>query len=240
LTALYEVTPNTRVRFMPAFAGALFATILLELSQMLFVTWIKTSVAYDIVYGAFAALPVFLAWIYLNWLAVLLGVVAAYLIQNVPTWLREAGEPETLAWDERERLVLACAALLASRKNPVSIELLAQGLEISPRLVHRPLDDLEDSGWISPVQDDRGQIIAYRANDLLRETTLAEIRRTLRSLGEISSFGARQRGLHQPPAWMAVLEPLERESDRPFESITPIQLSELLYRAERQRQQNTS
>jgi membrane protein len=228
LTALYIITPNTRVRFLPAFAGALIATLLLELSQLLFVTSIKTSAAYEIVYGALAALPIFLAWIYLNWLMVLLGAEAAYLVQNVPTWLQESEEPGTLAWDERERLALASAAMLAAEEKPMPVEQLAGLLMVSPRLVHRPLDDLEDSGWIVPVRDDRGQATAYIARPELRRATLGEVRRTLRQLGVKSMIGDRQRAFRVEPSWMAVLEPLESEGDRPFDTVSTLELAEML------------
>ena len=228
LTALYTVTPNTHVRLRAAVAGAVLATLMLEVSQILFVTWVKTSVAYDIVYGTFAALPIFLAWIYLNWLTVLLGAEAAYLTQNMPTWLSEAEEPQSLAWDERERLVLASAALLAASSDEIPVDRLAHELGVSPRLVHRPLDDLEDSGWIVPVHDSRGQVSAYRAQSKLQGVTLADVRRSLRALGGKSAIGSRQRALRTTPAWMAVLEPLERDGDRPFEAITPIDLAKLL------------
>ena len=92
----------------------------------------------------------------------------------------------------------------------------------------RGLDDLEDSGWIVPVRDERGQATAYIARPELRHTTLAEVRRSLRRLGVKSMIGDRQRAFRVEPAWMAVLTPLEREGDRPYETITTLELAEML------------
>ena len=228
LTLLYIITPNTRVRFLPALAGSLVATILLELSQMLFVTFIKTSATYDLVYGAIAVLPIFLTWIYLNWLAILLGAEAAYLVQNVPTWLREAGETGNLSWSERERLSLACAALVVNEREPTSVDELAAALEVSPRLVHHPLDDLEDAGWIVPVQSKDGRTYAYAAADKLNDVTLGKIRRSLRRMGEPSEHGSRRPALYPEPQWMEALEPLERQADQPFDELSPMDLAERL------------
>ena len=231
LTALYLVTPNTRVRLTAAVAGAVLAIALLELFQVVFPIWVK-SVPYSSVYGKYlAALPIFLAWIYFNWLAVLIGAEAGYLVQNVPAWLRESEEPGNLAWDERERLALAAAAMLAVC-GEMEPEGLAEALEVSPRLVHAPLDDLMDAGWLDPVVDPKGAgQTGYRAKPGLAAATLAEVRRSVRALGEESAGGSRERALPVPPRWMNTLEPLEHESDRAFESLTLVGLARELARS---------
>ena len=225
LLLLYLIAPNTRVRLRAAMAGALVAVLFLEVNQFVFVGWVKTSVAYNAVYGAFAAFPIFLFWMYSNWVAVLVGAEAGYLVQNVPSWLREVGEESgLLAWADRERLALAAGALIAAR-GPLDADQLGEALEVSPRLVHRPLDDLQDAGWLDPVLDVNGQVVAYRARPELSLATLAQVRRSLRVLGEETSTGIRQRALVGQPPWLAVLAPLERDADRPFESWSALELA---------------
>lgn len=228
LFLLYLIAPNTRVRLRAAGLGALVAVALLELNQFIFVGWVKTSVAYNVVYGAFAAFPIFLFWMYSNWVAVLVGAETGYLVQNVPTWLREVEEESGhLAWADRQRLALAAAALLAVR-GEAEVDRLAAALEVSPRLIHRPLDDLQDAGWLDPVTDVNGQVTGYRARPELSLATLAQLRRSLRALGEETPAGIRQRALLGAPSWVAVLEPLEREAERPFESWSALELAHKL------------
>jgi membrane protein len=215
------------VRARPALAGAVVAVLLLELNQFLFVSWVKGSVGYNLLYGTFAAFPIFLAWMYSNWVVVLIGVEVGYLAQNVPGWLREAEEPGQLAWEDRERLALASAALLAAH-GELEPERVAEELQVSPRLVHRPLDDLQDAGWLEPVCDSNGQMLGYRALPALAATRLADLRRSLRELGEETPAGVRHRALLTAPSWMSVLEPLEREADRPFETWSVRELAERL------------
>jgi membrane protein len=224
---MYIIGPNTRVRWKAAVAGAVVAVLFIEIFQIVFLSWVKTSVAYNVVYGKAAAFPIFLAWIYFNWVAVLLGAETGYLVQNVPTLLRESREPGHLAWDERERLALASASLLATH-GELEPERLSGLLRVSPRILHPPLDDLQDAGWLEPVCDANGQLCAYRALPRLPRATLAEVVRSLRALGQESSDGSRQRALPVPPAWMAVLEPLERDADRPYESISVAELARKL------------
>src|SRR6185437_576575 len=56
LSVLYQLVPNCRVRWRDAIAGALAGALLFEA-----------------VYGALAAIPILLIWIYLSWVIVLLG-----------------------------------------------------------------------------------------------------------------------------------------------------------------------
>ncbi len=73
LTALYFLVPNRRVAPGHALLGGLFAAALFELAKRGFVLFIAEFPTYTLIYGAFAALPMFLLWLYLSWLVVLVG-----------------------------------------------------------------------------------------------------------------------------------------------------------------------
>ena len=72
-TFLYSAVPNRRVPVRQALIGATFAALLFEFAKWGFALFIANFGAYQVVYGALAALPIFLAWIYLSWVVVLLG-----------------------------------------------------------------------------------------------------------------------------------------------------------------------
>lgn len=73
-TLLYVAVPNCKVPFKAAFAGGLFAAFLFEMAKRGFGVFVRQFSSYKLVYGAFAAFPVFLLWIYLSWSIILLGV----------------------------------------------------------------------------------------------------------------------------------------------------------------------
>jgi membrane protein len=73
LTLLYIVVPNCHVPVKKGIIGGLVAAILFELAKGAFVQFIKFSPSYQLVYGAFAAVPLFLLWIYISWMIVLGG-----------------------------------------------------------------------------------------------------------------------------------------------------------------------
>lgn len=74
-TLLYSAVPNRKVPFRHAFIGALVVALLIECAKAGFALFITLSPSYQVVYGAFAAVPLFLLWIYLSWNLVLLGAV---------------------------------------------------------------------------------------------------------------------------------------------------------------------
>ena len=57
--------------------GALIATVAIELLKVGFTVYIGAMSYYQTVYGTLAAIPIFLLWMYISWMAVLLGAEAA-------------------------------------------------------------------------------------------------------------------------------------------------------------------
>jgi membrane protein len=80
LGCLFYFVPNTRVRRRDALAGALLASITLELGKRGFGAYVLKLPTYKAVYGAFAAFPAFLLWVYFSWLVIL---AAALLSANL-------------------------------------------------------------------------------------------------------------------------------------------------------------
>ena len=75
LTLLYTAVPNRKVPVLHALIGAVFVALLIELAKVIFTWSISISPTYYLIYGAFAAVPLFLSWIYITWLLVLFGAV---------------------------------------------------------------------------------------------------------------------------------------------------------------------
>jgi membrane protein len=73
LTLLYKAVPARAVRWSQALAGGLLAALALEAAKFGFAWYVTRVAIYELVYGALAALPVFLLWIYLCWVIVLAG-----------------------------------------------------------------------------------------------------------------------------------------------------------------------
>ena len=84
LTCLYAVVPNCQVPLRHALIGGVFAAITFTIARVLF-TAVMAKSSYTLVYGAFAAVPLFLMWIYVTWIIVLLGAVLAHSLSAYQT-----------------------------------------------------------------------------------------------------------------------------------------------------------
>lgn len=83
LTLLYRAMPNCPVRAGDALAGGVLAGVAFELAKQGFGIYITHFPTYTMVYGAFAAVPVFLLWMYVSWVVVLAGAV---VVATLPDW----------------------------------------------------------------------------------------------------------------------------------------------------------
>lgn len=77
LTLVYALVPVRRVPWRAALAGGMLAAIAFDVAKSGFAFYIKHVPTYQIVYGAIAALPLFLVWVYLSWMIVLVGAAIA-------------------------------------------------------------------------------------------------------------------------------------------------------------------
>ena len=75
--ALFIVVPNTRVNRGDALVGGVISALILETMKVGFAYYVSSFSTYTMIYGAFAALPVFLIWVYLCWLGILIGALVA-------------------------------------------------------------------------------------------------------------------------------------------------------------------
>jgi membrane protein len=70
---VYRIVPHRAVPWRHALLGGVVAAVLFEAAKEIFTLYTRASPTYNIVYGAFAAVPLFLVWLYLSWLVLLFG-----------------------------------------------------------------------------------------------------------------------------------------------------------------------
>lgn len=86
-TLLYVAVPNCGVHLRHGLCGALAVALTFVLVKWIFSRFIATA-SYELVYGTFAAIPIFLMWLYVCWVIILLG---ANLVRSIPLYGSNAG-----------------------------------------------------------------------------------------------------------------------------------------------------
>lgn len=84
LSLLYKAVPARQVPVVPAAIGGAAAALALEAAKYAFAWYVAKVSTYQMVYGALAALPVFLLWIHLCWIIVLGGAAISATLAEAP------------------------------------------------------------------------------------------------------------------------------------------------------------
>ena len=84
-TLLYIAVPNCGVRFYHGIIGGLVVALSFLVVRQVF-TWFISLASYQLVYGTFAAVPIFLLWVYICWVVILVG---ANLVRSLPAYSNE-------------------------------------------------------------------------------------------------------------------------------------------------------
>lgn len=145
--ALYVFVPNRTVRWHDALIGGFVASILAELLKSGFAYFIGRGAVRSI-YGAFAALPLFLLWMYLSWYALLFGAAIA---ATLPRLRATRFSDELRAGNAFVTVLALLRQLLEARRGggaAVGVEALARGARTDPADAERLLEALERLGYV--------------------------------------------------------------------------------------------
>jgi len=195
---LYVLVPNRFVPFSHALMGGLLAGGLFEAMRQGFAVYVTHFPTYTLVYGAFAAMPIFLLWIYLSWLVVLIGAeVAATLSHWQGGAWRVRDEPGRRFYDALKVLRVLYEA--HHQGNAVTLRYLRRHIALGFEDLEEVLESLADIQVAQPVQG--GGWVASRGPEAVR---VSEIFRCF----VISPEGA---GAGLPPALAELLRRCEFE-----------------------------
>lgn len=164
MAGLYHFVPNTHVRWRHAIAGGMFVAIGLEVAKRVLAWYVGSMPTYSAVYGAFAAVPIFLLWIYVAWLIVLWGaVIAAYAPSLSMRIVRMPSAP-----GQRFTLALAVLAALArARSGPargLAMHELAAAVATDPLQVEPIVETLVGMDWVARLDEEGGQRLVLLAD----------------------------------------------------------------------------
>ena len=144
-TLVYMIMPNTKVKFKYAIIAGIIAGTAFQITQWGYIHFQIGVSKYSAIYGTFAALPLFLAWLQISWLIVLLGAQISYAYQNVGKYEFEA---QSVDVSSRHRRLLSLFIVqyivkkFADGTDPVTSNQISQDLGIPLRLARDILYNL--------------------------------------------------------------------------------------------------
>ncbi|MFO7821236.1 MAG: YihY/virulence factor BrkB family protein [Lentisphaeria bacterium] len=179
---LYMFMPNTRVKLFPALIGGIVGGGIWYLWQGVYFFLQVEAGQKNAVYGTFAAIPLFLFWVYLSWVIVLFGAEIAFAVQNHRTYAQEqAAKDATFATRQMLTIIImfeVCRDYYrgARKWDPYDFS-MENGIPI--RLVKEALKILTDNRVLLQTED--GSFVPGKD---LSKLTLADAEHAL--VGEIS------------------------------------------------------
>lgn len=211
LMLLYIITANRAVRWKHALAGATLAAVLLDLVTWGFGLYLQFFPSYQAIYGALATIPIFLVWMYLLWVAVLLGAEVAAVLPEFRAMLAHRTRTEQAG----QRLSLALSILdsliEASRHGKsCSLRRLKAGLKAAPTDVEELVHQMQKGGFLAQTG---GRLL------LSRDLSVASLRQLMGAVGLDPDPG---RG------WPARAQALARRADAELAEFIDRPLKELL------------
>ncbi len=197
-TLLFVAVPNCRVPFRFAFIGGILTAICFELLKTLF-SYLVANSSFKLIYGAFAAVPLFLLWLNFLWTIILAGAVFVRTLAEHSYSSRIMRHSDMLA-------VLRCLSLFREKSHTGASVSDKDCVHLGIGLVHwqQLRSTLVQQRWIAVT--DSGDYVLSR--DLSRESLWSVAELVNMPVNESLPQGLAQ--LSDPEPWLESF--LERHS----------------------------
>lgn len=148
LALLYYAMPNRPMRVRDAVTGGVLAGLVFELTKHGFGYYVTNFPTYKLVYGAFAAVPVFLLWLYISWLVVLLGAV---VVAALPEWRQQSvqGRAAPGSYFVYALQVLRALWQAQQRGEVVTVPQLHANLHLRYERIEAILESMQQAAWVN-------------------------------------------------------------------------------------------
>ncbi|MBV6271685.1 YihY family inner membrane protein [Alcaligenaceae bacterium CGII-47] len=159
-SALFVFVPNCRVLWRDALLGGTGTALILGAMKAGFTWYLTEFPSYTVIYGAFATLPIFLLWIYLSWLVVLMGAMAASLLPALRHQRWAINRRPGARLIDAVNILYALWRARSSEPLGRSADFLEKHLRIHPDELRRTLQILKEQGYIVNAQDTDAWVMA--------------------------------------------------------------------------------
>lgn len=174
LYVIYIFFPNTKTGGVPTMIGAFVAGLCWFLTQNVYLSMQIGVSKYNAIYGSFATIPLFLAWVWVAWLFVLVGAQLAYAIQNEPAYQFASRNFEPAI---KLSAALDVSKTIGDRFNSAvqtrGEDLVNSFHEYSPELVKETVDTLVEAGLIHHSRE-TGELVLSQPPEQIPSRVIVE------------------------------------------------------------------
>jgi membrane protein len=178
--------PNTKVSYNAGVQAGIIAGTLYQLAQWVYIGFQIGAARYNVIYGSFAALPLFLMWIQISWWIVLFGAELSYSYQNVDT-CEFASAQLNISPGNLKLLTLYVFHRIAKHflngERPLKSNEISSRLDVPATVVKRVLADLVESGLVSETIVAANKDVAYQPARDIHQLTISGVLEALEYRG---------------------------------------------------------
>lgn len=168
-TLIYQIVPNTKVRFVNALIAGMIAGILFQLFQSLYVSGQINLTRYNAIYGGFAAIPLLLLWLNISCLIFLIGAEISYASQNLRNF-DYVIDSENISNRYKNYLTYFVMYVIVKRfennETPYTVEDIVTNYRMPIRIVNQIINTLKKAKIISEVVTDETKTAYQPAIDI--------------------------------------------------------------------------
>jgi membrane protein len=175
---IYIVMPNTKVNIKSGIIAGILAGTAFSFLQWFYIDLQVGVSRYNAIYGSFAALPLFLAWLQFSWLIVLFGAEISFAHQNQDQYEFEL-ETENISHHSIRILSLLILNRIvkhfANGKPAQTAQEISKELKLPIRLVRSILQILVDCNIVAPMHTKEPKTPAYQPAQYIDRFTISFI-----------------------------------------------------------------
>jgi membrane protein len=185
-TFIYIFMPNTKVNLISGLIGGIVAGTIYQLVQIIYIHFQIGVGNANVIYGSFAALPLFLLWLQLSWRIVLFGAEVSFAHQNVDTYEFEH-DCLNVSHSFKRLLSLRIVSVVVKRfslaQEPATAIQVTEELDIPIRLVRDILYELVEAGIISELKGPSEKQVTFHPARDIHQLTIQYVLETLDQKG---------------------------------------------------------
>lgn len=156
MASLYRYVPNTYVKWAHAFVGGLFVASGIEIGKKILSLYLSAVPTYSMVYGAFAALPILLVWIYVSWVIVLMGAVITAYLPSLLAGVSRRGSAHGWNFQLAIEMLQHLDKARSTARMGMNADQLADVLEVDMLQLEPVLETLVELDWVGQLNEAEG------------------------------------------------------------------------------------